>query len=264
MRPTAGADRTASRSAAGSDGQRLAVERRRPSRARPRRGRSRPRSAGASPERTFSSTSCSAKNATVSAAFGRSRSASTTRPSARTSSGNAGSGPASERRVGAADREHAPPARAPRRARARRAPGRRRRSAPARPARGARRPGRARSSAAARRTAPAPTTRRPSTSASPASAIACSVRLREGALAAYPASALRQRRLVHARRGHEPDHPQRGLGQRAGLVGADDVDRGERLDRVQLLREHAALRDLERRHRRGQADRAGSGPRARG
>ena len=67
--------------------------------------------AGASPERTFSSTFCAAKNATVSAAFGRSRSASTTRPSARTSSGNGGSGPA----VGsgasdAPERQHAPPA----------------------------------------------------------------------------------------------------------------------------------------------------------
>ena len=60
--------------------------------------------------------------------------------------------------------------------------------------------------------------------------------------------------LVDPVGGHELDHAQRRLGQRAGLVGAHDVHRRQRLDRVELLREHAALGDLERRDRRGQAD----------
>ena len=95
IRPTAGADRTASRSAAGSDGQRLAVERRRRARARRRRGRSRRPWPARRPRAPSSSTPWAVKKATVSAALGRSRSASTTRPSGRTSSGNGGSAPSS-------------------------------------------------------------------------------------------------------------------------------------------------------------------------
>ncbi len=44
----------------------------------------------------------------------------------------------------------------------------------------------------------------------------------------------------------EPDDAKRGLGERAGLVEADDVDRRERLDRVQLLDERAATRHAQR------------------
>jgi hypothetical protein len=57
---------------------------------------------------------------------------------------------------------------------------------------------------------------------------------------------MRELSLVHAAGGYDSDHAQRRLGQRADLVGADNVDRGKRLDRVQLLREHASLRDFER------------------
>jgi hypothetical protein len=65
---------------------------------------------------------------------------------------------------------------------------------------------------------------------------------------------VRQGRLVGVRRRHEADHPQRGLGQRAGLVGQHDVDRGQRLDRVELLGQHAPLGHLEGRDRGGEAD----------
>ncbi len=64
----------------------------------------------------------------------------------------------------------------------------------------------------------------------------------------------RERPLVHAVGRHQANQTQRRLGQRAGLVGADNVHRGERLDRIELLREHAALRHLEGGHRRGEAD----------
>ena len=92
MRPTAGASRTASRSAAGSLGSSSPFS----AAAEPGTPASwaiAPAVAGASPERTLSATCCSEKNATVSAALGRRRSASTTRPSARTSSGKGGSAP---------------------------------------------------------------------------------------------------------------------------------------------------------------------------
>ena len=156
-----------------------------PIRARRRRARSHPTVAGASPERTFSSTSCSAKKATVSDAFGRSRSASTTRPSACTSAGKGGSGSAGG--SGASDRPNAST----------------RRPVPA--SRGACSTSAGSTVAEALRRsqhealvaeverAPAPARRerhlrRPPRAARPppgsASAIACSVRLRVGALAA--------------------------------------------------------------------------------
>ena len=91
-------------------------------------------------------------------------------------------------------------------------------------------------------------------SAGYASAIACSVMLRAEALAASVASARctpRSSRLV--RRQHLDD-AQRGLGQGSGLVDADRVDRRQRLDRVQLLRQHAPARHAHRRRRVGEAD----------
>ena len=53
--------------------------------------------------------------------------------------------------------------------------------------------------------------------------------------------------------GSSVDDAQARLRQRAGLVEADDVDGGERLDRVQLLRERAAPRHAQRRDRVRQA-----------
>jgi len=55
--------------------------------------------------------------------------------------------------------------------------------------------------------------------------------------------------LGHARRGREPDDPQSGLCQGARLVEADDVDRGQRFDRVQLLGQRAVPRHPHRRDR---------------
>ena len=198
----------------------------------------------------------------------RSRSASTTRPSGRSArrerrrrARRRGSGASA-----AAERQHAPAGAASRRAPARRAPVGVRRSAPARRARAARRRGRARSSAAARRTAPAPTARR---------GVVAVAEPRVGDRLQRRVARRRARRV--ARRARAPARPRRrpsagtssttrsvGLGQRPGLVGADHVDRRERLDRVELLGEHAAPRHLRRGDRRGEADRAGSGPRARG
>ena len=51
----------------------------------------------------------------------------------------------------------------------------------------------------------------------------------------------------------EVDHAERALGERAGLVEADQVDRGERLDRVQLLDERAPARHPRSRDREGEA-----------
>ena len=201
MRPTAGADITASRSAAGVRGQRLAVERAAPTghagvagdRARRSPARRRRAPSGRRP--------ASAKKATVSAALGRSRSASddqAERPHAvgerRLRAGGSGSG--ASVRPSASTRRPALPPRAPCSAR----PGRRRRSARAHPAPGARRRGRARSSAGARRTAPARDLASASTSASPASAIASQgqvARRRAGGVARErraPASPRRRRR----------------------------------------------------------------------
>ena len=139
----------------------------------------------------------------MSAAFGRSRSASTTRPSG--SHARRGTTAPSRRPAAAPPTRPSASTRRPWArlacAPARRAPGRRTRTAPARPARGASSP---RSSALQRRreeNGTCPTTRRVRRpSASPASAIACSVRLRDGALAAYAASALRQRLARRPRR----------------------------------------------------------------
>ena len=54
-------------------------------------------------------------------------------------------------------------------------------------------------------------------------------------------------------RAGDVDDPQRGLGQGAGLVEADDIDGGERLDRVQLLRQRAPPRHPQRGDRVGEA-----------
>ena len=223
-----------------------------------------PTVAGASPERTFSSTSCSAKNATVSAAFGRSRSARTTRPSARTSAGNGGSRFGRRQRRRRRGRARAPAApRSPRGALLDQLRVRARRSAPARRGRGARRRDRARSSAAGTRTAPA--RHRPCLGLRQAGVRdRLQGQVARGGARGVGRDRLRQLALVDSLRGDQADHAQRRLGQRAGLVGADDVHRGQRLDRVELLREHPALRDLEGRDRRGQADRGGSVPRGRG
>ena len=59
--------------------------------------------------------------------------------------------------------------------------------------------------------------------------------------------------LANRRRPGDIDDSQRGLGQGACLVEADDVDGGERLDRVQLLRQRAPPRHPQRRDRVGQA-----------
>ena len=126
---------------------------------------------------------------------------------------------------------------------------------PARRARAARRRARARSSAAARRTAPGRRARR---AASPPAEPRRVDRLerrvarrRAGGVAAERAGQLV---LVDALGRHQLDHPQRRLGQGAGLVGAHDRDRGQRLDRVELLGEDPAPRHLRRRDRRGQRD----------
>ena len=60
--------------------------------------------------------------------------------------------------------------------------------------------------------------------------------------------------LLRALGRYHLDHPQRRFGQRPRLIGADDVDGSERLDRVELLGERAALGHLERGHCRGDAD----------
>ena len=169
-----------------------------------------------------------------------------------------------ERRLGARGRTAVPrSARAraraaldrPRRAPVRQAPDRRSRTVRERLEQGVRRRGRGRSSAAVRRTAPARRRAASPTSASSASAIASRVSVaRRGAGGVFRQRA-RQRLLLHRPRpATRPDHPQRRLGQRPGLVGADQVYRCERLDRVELLSEHPPLGDLERRHRRRQAD----------
>ena len=199
-----------------------------------------------------------AKKATVSAAFGRSRSASTTRPSGlHVARGT--------RRPGRR------PAAAPRRGRAR--------------ARAARRPPRARPAATSAGSAAREPLRRARARArsSPRSSAlqrrrdengTCATARRRPSPPPSPASRDRlQRRVARrgarrvARRaraasvasstpaaGTSADHAQRRLGQRAGLVGADDVDRRERLDRVELLGEHPAPGHLEGGHRRGEAD----------
>ena len=168
---------------------------------------------GASPERTFSWTSCSVKNATVSAAFCRSRSARTTRPSARTSAGNGGSGPPARAAPGAAEHEHPPP-----RARLVARPSTSAGSASAkRSGAPSTRRSSPRSSALQRRreeNGTCPITRRASASASPASAIACRVGLREA----------RWRRSSRARRASSPSSmPCAGTSPTTRSVGSVSV-----------------------------------------
>ena len=215
-----------------------------------------PTVAGLSPDTTFSPTSSAAKNATVSPAFARSRSASTTTPSGRSGWGSGASGAAGGSGASAA-------ASASTRRPAAASSAARPRSAVVAVA-GEQRLGRAedeplavraraRSSAAARRTGPAPTAPRAASSpASPASWTASSVALRDGELAANTPSDRASSSLVDLAGGHELDDAQRRLGQRPGLVRAQHRDRRERLDRVELLREHAAAGHLRRRDRGGE------------
>ena len=97
---------------------------------------------------------------------------------------------------------------------------RRRRSARAHPARAARRRGPARSSAGARRTAPGRATWRGVASASAASCDRLQGQVARRRAGGVARERPRQRGLVRAVGRHQPDHAQRRLGQRAGLVGA--------------------------------------------
>jgi hypothetical protein len=63
-----------------------------------------------------------------------------------------------------------------------------------------------------------------------------------------------QTSLTNAGSGQQLCYAQRRQRQRAGLVDADRVHRGQRLDRVQLLGEHAAPRHAHGRRRVGEAD----------
>ena len=109
-----------------------------------------------------------------------------------------------------------------------------------------------RSSAGARRTArcPRPARRSPGTKAATAS----SVDVLPGRAGREAPERDRELPLVDPRGRHELDHPQGLLGERAGLVEADHVGRGERLDGVELLAEGAAARHPQRRDRVGQPD----------
>ena len=222
-------------------GQLAAVERRLASRdARVARDRAHRR--GASPESTTISTPCSTRNATVSRVSGRSSSASTARPSGRSgggpSSGSSGSAPSSSR---TRPRGGPPPAarrarlRAPRAGTARARRGRSamppsRSAAPAPPRRGTGRPRRPAPAARGQRRARAPR----------ASGSAPRTRRRSGrarrasSLGSTPSAGTSSTTRSAAAR------------QRARLVDADRVDRRERLDRVQLLRERAAPRHPQR------------------
>ena len=205
--------------------------------------------AEASPESTLTSTPWPRRKEIVSRTPGRSCSASTTSPSiSRSRRRKLG-------RLGSRQRPRCARARArdalrlarsaPRLAASRAA------SARARPDRGSRSPARRRSSAGGWRTAP-----RPRASAGRAgldAATASSVRLRTPALAAKAPRASRRRASSTARRGNDLDDPQRGIGERPRLVDADRVDRGQRLDRVELLGEHTAPGHAHRGDRVGEA-----------
>ncbi len=253
MRPTAGARRTASRSCAGSVGS-----------VSPFSGAAEPVTpasraiaaavAGASPESTLSTTSSLEKNATVSAAFGRSRSASTTRPSGRTSAGRDVSPRSSGKRLlAASQRQHAA--------------ARRRLLRSALPQRlvcdreTLRRPEiQALAVEVQRAPAPARGERHLRLHAGVGGLLQpCVVdgverQVPRGRTGREARQLVRERRAVGPRGRHERDHARLGLGERARLVRAHDIDRRERLDRVQLLREHAALRDLVRRDGGGEVD----------
>ena len=102
-----------------------------------------------------------------------------------------------------------------------------------------------RSSAGATRTArpPAAPLRRPCCK----SAIAASVAFRGRRARGESSERVCELALVDAVGGDERLHLDARVRQRAGLVDADRVDRRERLDRVQLLRERAAARHAHRR-----------------
>ena len=253
MRPTAGAARTASRSGrvCGAAPRRRA---RAPIRARRRRGRSprpwparRRRAPSARRPRRRRRRRCRPRSAAA-ARRARPGRAPARRPG---TPARAGVG---QRRLGAPEREHAPPAAA--------SSARRSTSAGSAPAKRSGAPSTRRSSprssALQRRreeNGTWPTTRRGVGAGQPGVVDRLRVVLRDGRAGRVARERARQRRLRPRRRpAPAPTTPQRRLGQRAGLVGADDVHRGQRLDRVELLGEHAALGDLERRHRRGEAD----------
>ena len=105
----------------------------------------------------------------------------------------------------------------------------------ARRARSGRRPAARRSTAAGTQRNRAP--RGVARARGKAAAIAASVALRAGAAAAKRPSASSSSSGGDPVRRHQLDDAERGRGQRPGLVDADRVHGGERLDRVQLLRE---------------------------
>ena len=171
-----------------------------------------------------------------------------------------------ERRAGGGERQH-PPAGGGALGRARGGARRRRRSRaapPERRARADRRPAPARSIAVATRTGPGP-------SAPARRAVAAELRGVHGLERRVPRRGAgreapeRPRELVlpHPFGRYQLHDPQRRLGQRPGLVRAQDRHRSERLDRVELLREHAAPRHFRRRHRHRSATPAGSAPQGR-
>ena len=254
IRPIAGAPRTAASSSASSSG------RSRPSSAAspvmPTSWAIAPTVAGASPDTTFSATSSRWKKATVLSASGRRFSASTTIPSGIRSAGTGTSGPGSGRGEGVR-----PSASTRRPVAASVAAASCRSAMPSRPASsasGAPKTNRSvpSSSSALQRwreeNGTCAVTGSAATSASAATCTASSVPLRRGR---WRLPGQRADEIVVAdpggRRGlHDA---QGGLGQRARLVGAQHAHRGERLDRVELLGQHAAAGDLGRRHGGGEA-----------
>ncbi len=84
----------------------------------------------------------------------------------------------------------------------------------------------------------------------------CDRRVRAAAAVRRPQQARRRWRAVAARaRPPRRPHGHLALGQRAGLVGADDVGRAERLDGGQALDQRAAARHAPDAHREGERDR---------
>ena len=186
---------------------------------------------GASPDSTLTSTPCSRRNAIVSRVSGRSSSARTDDSERlqrwRAASGSAGNG--AGRRPEGDDAPSGLLMRA-------RLAGQRRRAgtAPARRARTASADAQSAPAPAARETGSARRRARAVQAAPPA--IASSVRLRASDDAANRPSASTSSSSATPCAGAHRDDAQPRLGQRPGLVDADRVHRGQRLDRVQLLR----------------------------
>ncbi len=203
---------------------------------------------GASPEMTFSSTPWARKNSTVAPASRRSCSAMTTSPSgARPAGGSSGSGSAGERRR-RPEGEHPPPAarlflHAGAELPEREALGRA--EDEGRPAQDDRAP------AAARGEGDVALRLLGRRLAGRCDRLERRVPARRGCREAGQRG--RELLVVHAGRRDELDHAEAALGEGAGLVEADDVDGGQRLDRVQLLHERPAPGHAERRDRVRQA-----------